>query len=150
MHASRLEAVSGARGLRDLEAVLEHLVARHDIACDRQDDRELRRDDLAGRLDSGLKRSDDRGAAVARENVLDLKADGLGQRVDIADEIGDRLAADLAADPGPHPLRRPREVCVPADSRYCPTSAVLPCLRSDLRLATIGEELGAGDETRVI
>src|SRR6266404_1002571 len=31
------------------------------------------------------------------------KGDGIGQRADIADEIGDRVAANLAADPGQHP-----------------------------------------------
>src|SRR5258705_8178791 len=66
--------------------------------------RELRRRDLAGRLDSVLERTDDRGAALAGQDVLDLKGDGLGQRADIADEIGDRLAAGLAADPGQHPV----------------------------------------------
>src|SRR5882672_7120851 len=90
--------------LRNVEAVLQHLEARHDIARNRQDDRELRRGDLAGRLDPGLERSDDRGAALAGQDVLDFKGDGLGQRADIADEIGDRLAASLAADPGQHPI----------------------------------------------
>src|SRR5258707_10067941 len=66
--------------------------------------RELRRRDLAGRLDSGLERTDDRGAALAGQDVLDLKGDGLSQRAVIADEIGDRLAAGLAADPGQHPI----------------------------------------------
>ena len=44
--------------LRNVEAVLQHLEARHDIARNRQDDRELRRGDLAGRLDPGLERSE--------------------------------------------------------------------------------------------
>src|SRR5712671_6152070 len=96
--------VSAAGRLRNVEAILQHLEARHDIARSRQDDRELRRGDLAGRLDPGLERTDDRGAALAGQDVLDLKGDGLGQRADIADEIGDRLAAGLAADPGQHPV----------------------------------------------
>ena len=37
-------------------------------------------------------------------DVLGPKGDGLGQRADIADEIGDRLAAGLAADPGQDPI----------------------------------------------
>jgi len=41
---------------------------------------------------------------LAGQDVIDLKGDGLGQRADIADEIGDRLAASLAADPGQHPI----------------------------------------------
>jgi hypothetical protein len=61
---------SGAGRVRDIETVLQHLEARHDIACDRQDDRELRRSDLAGCLDPGLERTNDRGASVACENVL--------------------------------------------------------------------------------
>jgi hypothetical protein len=50
--------VSGAGRFRDAEAVLQHLVAGYDIARDRQDDGELRCDDLAGRLDPSLERSD--------------------------------------------------------------------------------------------
>jgi integrase/recombinase XerD len=93
---------SGAGRLRDVEAILQHLVARYDIAGDRQDDGKLRRNHLAGRLDTGLERSDDCGAVVAGEDVLDFEADGFGQRADIADEIGDCLATGLAADPGKH------------------------------------------------
>ena len=51
-----------------------------------------------------LERTNDRGAAIAGENVLDNERDGLRQHADIADEIGDRLAAGLAADPGKHPI----------------------------------------------
>jgi hypothetical protein len=90
--------------LRDVEAVLQHLEACHDIAFDRQDDRELRRGDLAGGLDPGLERTDDRYATVAREDVLDIEGDGLSQRADISDEIGDRLPASLMADPGQHAI----------------------------------------------
>src|ERR1700682_3456464 len=90
--------------LRDVEAVLQHLKARHDIACDRQNDRELRRGNLVGRLDPGLERTDDCGAAVAGKDVLDIEGDGLGQRADIADEIGDRLASGPASDPGKHAI----------------------------------------------
>jgi len=45
---------SGAGRLRDVEAVLQHLKARYDIACDRQNDRELRRGNLVGRLEPAL------------------------------------------------------------------------------------------------
>src|SRR5258708_19629934 len=82
----------------------EDMEGNHDIARKREDDRELRRGDLAGGLDPGLERTDDRGAVLAGQDVLDLKGDGLSQRADIADEIGDRLAAGLAADPGQHPI----------------------------------------------
>src|SRR5258708_35162906 len=68
---------SGTGRLRNVEAVLQHLEARHDIARNRQDDREMRRGDLAGRLDPGLERTDDRGAALAGQDVIDLKGDGL-------------------------------------------------------------------------
>jgi hypothetical protein len=60
----------------------------------------LRRGDLTCRLDPGLEGADDRGAALTGEDVLDLERDGLGQCADTADEIGDRLPAGLAADPG--------------------------------------------------
>ena len=85
----------GAGRLRDVETVLQHLEARHDIACDRQDDRELRRSDLAGCLDPGLERTSDRGASVVCENVLDIERDGLRQRANIADEIDDGLALPI-------------------------------------------------------
>jgi hypothetical protein len=95
---------SGAGRLRDIEAVLQHLETRHNIARDRQNNRELRPGDLASRLDPGLERADDRGAAIAGKDVLDIEGDGLGQRADIADEIGDRLAAGPASDPGKHAI----------------------------------------------
>ena len=38
-------------------------------------------------------------AAVASEDVIDFKGNGLCQRAGITDEIDDRLAAGLAADP---------------------------------------------------
>jgi hypothetical protein len=47
-------AILDAGPLRDAEAVFQHLEVRHDIACDRQNDRELHRDNPAGRLDPGL------------------------------------------------------------------------------------------------
>jgi hypothetical protein len=95
---------SGAGRLRDVETVLQHLEARHDSACDRQDDRELRRSDLAGCLDPGLERTNDRGASVACENVLDIERDVLRQRANIADEIDDGLAAGLTTDPRKRPI----------------------------------------------
>jgi hypothetical protein len=67
---------SGAGRLRDVKAVLQHLEARYDIACDRQDDRELCRGDLAGRLDPSLECTDDRCAALAGEDVFDIEGDG--------------------------------------------------------------------------
>jgi hypothetical protein len=90
---------SGAGRLRYIEAVFQHLEARHDIARDCQDDRELSRGDLVGRLDPGLQRADYRCAAVACEDVIDFEGNGRRQRADIADEIDDRLATGLAADP---------------------------------------------------
>ena len=51
------------------------------------------------RLDSRLQCTDDRCAAVASEDVIDFKSNGLCQRADITDEIDDRPAASLAADP---------------------------------------------------
>jgi hypothetical protein len=97
-------AVSNPSCLRNVEAVFQHLEARHDIACDGQDNCELRRSDLAGRLDPGLERTDNRGAAVACENVLDIECNGFGQRAHIADEISNRLRAGLTADPWQRPI----------------------------------------------
>ena len=48
---------------------------------------------------SRLQCTDDCCAAVASEDVIDFKGNGLCQRADITDEIDDRLAAGLAADP---------------------------------------------------
>jgi hypothetical protein len=85
--------------LRYVEAVLQHLEAYHDTIRDRQNDRELRRGDLAGRFDPGLQCADYCCAAVACEDVINFEGNGLCQQADIVDEIGDRVATDLAADP---------------------------------------------------
>jgi hypothetical protein len=90
--------ISGACSFRDTEAVLQHLEARHDVARDCQDDRELRAGDFPGRLDSRLQCTDDRCTAVASEDAIDFKSNGLRQRPDITGEIDDRPPASLAAD----------------------------------------------------
>src|SRR5271155_3841557 len=59
---------------------------------------------MIANCDAGLERADDRGAAVACENVLDIERDGLRQGADITDEIGDRLATGFVADPGKHAI----------------------------------------------
>ena len=82
--------VSVASRLRDVKAVLQHLVARHHIAFDRQDDRELRRDDVAGRLDPSLERANDRGAAIAGENVVPV-----GNLIRLASEAESRNVSAL-------------------------------------------------------
>jgi hypothetical protein len=90
---------SGACRFTDTEAVLQHLEARYEAAGDCQDDRKLRGGDFPSPLDSRLQCPDDRCAAVASEDVIDFKGNGLCQRADITDEIDDRPAASLAADP---------------------------------------------------
>jgi hypothetical protein len=82
-----------------LEAVLQHLEGRHHVTCDGENNRELARDNPVGRLDPSLKRTDDRGARVADEDVLDIESDGLGQCAQITDEINDRLASAPASNP---------------------------------------------------
>jgi hypothetical protein len=67
---------SGTCRSRDIEAVLKHLEARHNVAFDCQNDCELRRGDLFRCIDPGSKRTSNGSAALAGEDVLDIEGDG--------------------------------------------------------------------------
>jgi len=97
---------SGTGRLRNVEAVLQHLEARHDIARNGRMIANCVAVILPVALIPGLERTNDRGAALAGQDVLDLKVTGSVSARIRRMKIGDRLAAGLAADPGQHPIIR--------------------------------------------
>ena len=73
--------------------------AGHGAAFDRKDDCELRRGDVARRIDPGPERANNCGATFAGENILNLERHGIRQCADITNKIGHSLTPQLMADP---------------------------------------------------